>query len=117
MSSSIAGQHHNDPTQPIIIILDGPNYLRWSSAMTSFLKGKKLWRIVTGDKPAPWDSANHLILTWFTNTSVPSINMHFSRFDLAKEAWDFLTNRYTSADLAHQYQLLGTLNHLRQESG
>ncbi|GAV61366.1 LOW QUALITY PROTEIN: UBN2_3 domain-containing protein, partial [Cephalotus follicularis] len=116
-----------DPAQPITIILDGPNYLRWSSAMTSFLKGRKLWRIVTGDKPAPvkrpdetddyfadrledWDSANHRILTWFTNTSVPSVNMHFSRFDLVKEAWDFLASRYTSADLS-------TLNRLRQEYG
>ncbi|GAV66790.1 UBN2_3 domain-containing protein, partial [Cephalotus follicularis] len=89
---------------------------------------------VTGDKPAPvkrqdeiddsfadrledWDSANHQILTWFTNTSVPSVNIHFSHFDLAKEAWDFLTSRYTSADLAYQYQLLITLNQLRQESG
>ncbi|GAV87875.1 UBN2_3 domain-containing protein, partial [Cephalotus follicularis] len=122
-----------DPAQPITIILDGPNYLRWSSTMTSFLKGRKLWRIVTGDKSAPvkrpdetndsfadrledWDSANHRILTWFTNTSVPSVNMHFSRFDLAKEAWDFIASRYTSADLAHQYQLVSTLNRLRQES-
>ncbi|GAV65088.1 UBN2_3 domain-containing protein, partial [Cephalotus follicularis] len=123
-----------DPAKPITIILDGPNYLRWSSAMTNFLKGRKLWRIVTRDKPAPvkrtdetddsfadrledWDSANHRILTWFTNTSVPSVNMHFSRFDLAKEAWDFLASRYTFADLAHQYQLVSTLNRLRQESG
>ncbi|GAV89666.1 LOW QUALITY PROTEIN: UBN2_3 domain-containing protein, partial [Cephalotus follicularis] len=121
-----------DPAQPITIILDGPNYLRWSSAMTSFLKERKLWSIVTGDKPAPvkrpdetddsfadrledWDSANHRILTWFTNTSVP-VNMHFSRFDLAKEAWDFLASRYTFADLAH-YQLVSTLNRLCQESG
>ncbi|GAV73975.1 LOW QUALITY PROTEIN: UBN2_3 domain-containing protein, partial [Cephalotus follicularis] len=68
------------------------------------------------DRLEDWDSANHRILTWFTNTSVPSINMHFSRFDLAKEVWDFIFSRYTSADLAH-YQLLSTLNHLRQESG
>ncbi|GAV67616.1 UBN2_3 domain-containing protein, partial [Cephalotus follicularis] len=123
-----------DPAQPITIILDGPNYLRWSSAMKSFLKGRKLWRIVTGDKPTPVkrqdethdsfadrledrDSANHRILTWFTSTSLPLVNMHFSRFDLAKEAWDFLASRYTSADLAHQYQFLSTLNRLHQESG
>ncbi|GAV74414.1 LOW QUALITY PROTEIN: UBN2_3 domain-containing protein, partial [Cephalotus follicularis] len=121
-----------DPAQPITILLDGPNYLRWSSTMTSFLKGKKLWRIVTGislpvkrpdetddsfvDCLEDWDIANHRILTWFTNTFVPSVNMHFSRFDLAK-AWDFLASRYTSADLAHQYQLVSTLNRLRQESG
>ncbi|GAV91875.1 UBN2_3 domain-containing protein, partial [Cephalotus follicularis] len=123
-----------DPAQPITIILDGANYLPWSSAMTSFLKGRKLWCIVSGDKPSPvkrsdktddsfvdhledWDSANHRILTWFTNTSVPSVNMHFSHFDLEKEAWDFLASRYTSADLAHQYQLVSTLNRLHQESG
>ncbi|GAV75576.1 UBN2_3 domain-containing protein, partial [Cephalotus follicularis] len=123
-----------DPAQPITIILDGPNYLRWSSTMKSFLKGRKLWRIVTVDKHASvkrqdetddsfadrledWDSANQRILTWFTNTYVPSVNMHFSHFDLAKEAWDFLASRYTSADLAHQYQLLSIFNRLRQESG
>ncbi|GAV60260.1 LOW QUALITY PROTEIN: UBN2_3 domain-containing protein, partial [Cephalotus follicularis] len=122
-----------DPAQPITIILDGHNYLRWSSVMKSFLKGRKLCT-ATGDKPTPvkrqdetdksfadrlevWDNANHRILTWFTNTSIPSVNTHFSRFDLAKEAWDFLATLYTSADLAHQYQLLSTLNHLRQESG
>ncbi|GAV89584.1 UBN2_3 domain-containing protein [Cephalotus follicularis] len=102
--------------------------------MKSFLKWGKLWRIITGDKPAPvkrqdetdesfancledWDSANHRILTWFTNTYVHSVNMHFSSFDLAKEAWDFLASRYTSADLTYQYQLLSALNRLRQESG
>ncbi|GAV66568.1 LOW QUALITY PROTEIN: UBN2_3 domain-containing protein, partial [Cephalotus follicularis] len=121
-----------DLAQPITIILDGPNYLRWSSAMKRFLKGRKLWHIVTGDKYAPVkrqdetdesfvdrledDSANH-ILTWFTNTSVPSVNMHFNRFDLTKEAWDFLASWYASDDLAHRYQLLSTLNRLRQESG
>ncbi|GAV71138.1 UBN2_3 domain-containing protein [Cephalotus follicularis] len=102
--------------------------------MTSFLKGRKLWRIVIGDKLDPikrqdetdesfadrledWDSANHRILTWFTNTSIPSVNMQFIHFDLAKESWDFLASRYTSTDLAHQYQLLSTLYRLRQESG
>ncbi|GAV70072.1 UBN2_3 domain-containing protein, partial [Cephalotus follicularis] len=119
-----------DSAQPITIILDGPNYLRWSSAMKSFLKGRKLWRIVIGDKSTPVKrqdetdesftdclEANHRILTWFTNTYVPSVNIHFSCFDLAKEVWDFLASRYTSADLAHHYQLLSTLNRLRQEYG
>ncbi|GAV80736.1 UBN2_3 domain-containing protein [Cephalotus follicularis] len=102
--------------------------------MKSFLKGRKLWRIVTGDKLAlvirqdetnksfvnrleEWDCINRRILTWFTNTSVSSVNMHFGCFDLAKEAWDFLVSRYTSTDLAHQYQILSNLNRLRQESG
>ncbi|GFZ14162.1 hypothetical protein Acr_24g0003520 [Actinidia rufa] len=34
---------------PIIITLDGPNYILWSQAKSNFLKGRKLWRYVTGD--------------------------------------------------------------------
>ncbi|KAF7144159.1 hypothetical protein RHSIM_Rhsim05G0139800 [Rhododendron simsii] len=75
-----------DAAQPISITLDGSNYILWAQAMTSFLKGKKLWRIITGDviKPvkAPeenqskyeerfevWDSKNHQVVTWIRNTS------------------------------------------------
>ncbi|KAF7123618.1 hypothetical protein RHSIM_Rhsim12G0018900 [Rhododendron simsii] len=70
-----------DAGQPISITLDGSNYILWAQAMTSFLKGKKLWRIITGDviKPvkAPeenqskyeerledWDSKNHQSDCW-----------------------------------------------------
>lgn len=59
---------------------------------------------VTGDKKKPqnddkktydtfadcletWDAISHRIITWFANTSVPSISMHFGRIELAKEAW------------------------------
>ncbi|KAK0602138.1 hypothetical protein LWI29_032221 [Acer saccharum] len=42
-----------DVSQPIQIILDGPNYVLWAQAMQSFLKGRKLWRYVTGDITMP----------------------------------------------------------------
>ena len=68
-----------DLVQPIRTILDGFNYAIWSQEMSSFLKGRKLWRIVTEDIPKPtqlkdeedgkfwerledWDSRNHQIL-------------------------------------------------------
>uniref|UniRef100_A0A2N9EUE1 Integrase catalytic domain-containing protein n=1 Tax=Fagus sylvatica TaxID=28930 RepID=A0A2N9EUE1_FAGSY len=39
---------------PITIILDGPaSYHAWSQNMTVFLKGRRLWRYVTGDIPKP----------------------------------------------------------------
>uniref|UniRef100_A0A2N9HJ51 Reverse transcriptase Ty1/copia-type domain-containing protein n=1 Tax=Fagus sylvatica TaxID=28930 RepID=A0A2N9HJ51_FAGSY len=39
-------------THPIIIILDGPtSYHAWSQNMIVFLKGRRLWRYVTGDIP------------------------------------------------------------------
>ena len=40
-------------TQPIQIILDGPNYTLWVQDMRNFLKGRKLWRYVTGDVTEP----------------------------------------------------------------
>ncbi|KAK2965341.1 hypothetical protein RJ640_013804 [Escallonia rubra] len=69
-----------DPAQPISIILDGSNYILWAQAMRSFIKGKKLWRYLTGDITIPvktadepqlkfderlddWVSKNHQIIT------------------------------------------------------
>ncbi|GFZ00433.1 hypothetical protein Acr_14g0000690 [Actinidia rufa] len=124
----------SEVSRPIIIILDGLNYIPWSQAMSSFLKGRKLWRYVTGDIQAPthgaaetptefivrleeWDSKNHQIITWIRNTSIPSISLQFGRFDTAHAIWDFLATRYTTADLACQYQLMTSLCRQRQEPG
>ncbi|KAK9214365.1 hypothetical protein WN944_006355 [Citrus x changshan-huyou] len=99
--------------------------------MCSFLKGRRLWRYITGtivqpvqkedgdaekfvDRLEEWDSKNHQIITWFYNTSQPSIHLQFGQFDTAKSLWDFLAHRYTTVDLSHQYQLLQTLHQLRQ---
>ncbi|KAA8525024.1 hypothetical protein F0562_011338 [Nyssa sinensis] len=38
-------------------------------------------------------------------------------FSSAKSVWDFLAARYTTAGLAHQYQLLSSLHRTRQEFG
>ncbi|GFY84590.1 hypothetical protein Acr_03g0013640 [Actinidia rufa] len=124
----------SEVARPIIITLDGPNYIPWSQAMSNFLKGRKLWRYVTGDIKAPtqgaaetptefivrleeWDSKNHQIITWIRNTSIPSISLQFGRFDTAHTIWDFLATRYTTADLACQYQLLTSLCRQRQDPG
>lgn len=92
--------------------------------MLSFLKGKKLWRVITGDIVKPvkvetetqvklderlddWDSKNHQIITWIRNTSVTSISLQFGRFQNgdqpAKATWDFLKDWYSTTGLAHQY--------------
>ncbi|KAK2981018.1 hypothetical protein RJ640_012177 [Escallonia rubra] len=123
-----------DPAQPIFIILDGSNYILWAQAMRSFIKGKKLWRYLTGDITIPiktadepqlkfderlddWDSKNHQIITWFRNTSVLSIYQQFGRYNTAKEIWDLLAQRYTTADLTHQYQLHDSFHRMKQEPG
>ena len=41
-----------------------------------------------------WESANHHIITWFRNTSIPSIVDEFDNVDIAKEVWDLLVTRY-----------------------
>ena len=38
---------------PINVIFDGSNYDLWVEEMCSFLKGRLLWRIVTGEIPNP----------------------------------------------------------------
>lgn len=43
----------SDAAHPISVILDGSNYILWAQAMTGFLQGKKLWRVITGAVPKP----------------------------------------------------------------
>uniref|UniRef100_A0A7N2KXZ2 Retrovirus-related Pol polyprotein from transposon TNT 1-94 n=1 Tax=Quercus lobata TaxID=97700 RepID=A0A7N2KXZ2_QUELO len=91
---------------PINTVLEGnKNYLSWSQAMRSFLKGRMLWHYCSGAITIPvkgaseedavflgrmieWDSHNHMILTWIRNTSIPSISNLLGSFDDAKSAWD-----------------------------
>ena len=50
----IAQQSERDIIRPITIMLDGStSYHAWSQNMTVFLRGRKLWRYVTGSIPKP----------------------------------------------------------------
>ena len=92
--------------------------------MIVFLKGRKLWRYVSGSIPKPipkpqskatatkdasktavtaddyeehleeWESIQSKILFWFINTSIPSIHNLLSRLETAKATWKFLVDRY-----------------------
>ena len=70
--------------------------------MRNYLKGLKLWLYFSSDRLIPeqvdketdsayairiedWESANHHIITWFRNTSIPSIVDKFGNIDIAKE--------------------------------
>ena len=122
-------------SRPINTVLEGnKNYLSWSQAMRSFLKGRMLWHYCTGVMTIPvkgasegdvvflnrmieWDSHNHMILTWIRNTSIPSISNLLGSFDDAKSAWDMLTKRYSTTHGSMKYQLVVELHQLRQEPG
>lgn len=123
-----------DVVQPMKTIMDGSNYVIWSQEMSSFLKGRRLWRYATGEIARPtkqkdqdeakfydqleeWDSKNHQILTWIRNTTIPSIKFQFGRFETAHEVWDLLSSQYSITDIAHLYQLFEKLSHMKQSSG
>ncbi|KAL3511540.1 hypothetical protein ACH5RR_024257 [Cinchona calisaya] len=81
-----------DLSHPIFTTFDGPNYVSWAQDMQSFLKGKKLWRIVDGSTIIPtqlegepittfndrfedWDNKNHQNITWIrTPLFLPYVN-------------------------------------------
>ena len=102
--------------------------------MCSYLKGYKLWLYVSGDRPIPekvdketdsayaiqiedWESGNHHIITWFRNTSIPSIVDEFGDIDIAKEVWDLLVTRYTESSGACNFKLTRELYQIHQEPG
>lgn len=122
----------SEAAQPIHTVLNGPNYLLWAEEISSFLKGRKLWKFVSGTMKEPvqlekepvekygerledWECKNHQILTWFRNTIAPSIKVQFGRIQTAKELWDLLQKRYGVSDKAHRYKLLADLEELLSE--
>ena len=93
----------NEILHHVETVLDGTNYMVWSQYMCIFLKGYKIWLYVTWEVKNPvkgasesdedfttrlidWDSKHHQILTWFRNTTIPSISVVFGSFDEAKGA-------------------------------
>ena len=109
-------------SHPIHVIFNGDNFAPWSQAMHSYLKGRKLWLYVSSDRPIPeqvdketdsayairiedWESVNHHIITWFLNTSIPSIVDEFGNIDIAKEVWDLLVTRYAGPSGARNFKL------------
>lgn len=101
-------------------------------------KGRNFGVVLTGDAVQPvkgvtetdatynerlddWVDKNHQILTWFRNTSIPSIGLQFGRFQEdaspAKATCEFLKQRYSTTGLAHQYQLQSHFHQMRQDSG
>ena len=119
---------------PINVIFNRDNFAQWSQAMRSYLKGRKLWLYVSGDRLIPeqvdketdsayaiqiedWESVNHQIITWFCNTSISSIVDEFSNIDIAKEVWDLLFTRYAGPIGARNFKLTRELYQIRQEPG
>ena len=118
----------------IHVSINGDNFSQWSQAMCSYLKGCKLWLYVSGDHPIPeqvdketdssyairiedWESANHHIITWFRNTSIPSIVDEFDNIDIAKEFLDLLFTRYAGPSGARNFKLTCELYQIRHEPG
>ena len=64
-----------------------------------------------------WESANHPIITWFRNTSIPSIIDEFGNINFAKEVWDLLVTWYARLSGARNFKLTRELYQIRQEPG
>jgi hypothetical protein len=43
----------DDSLQSVSVRLDGKNYSYWSYVMRNFLKGKKMWRYISGTYVVP----------------------------------------------------------------
>uniref|UniRef100_A0A2N9GF20 Reverse transcriptase Ty1/copia-type domain-containing protein n=1 Tax=Fagus sylvatica TaxID=28930 RepID=A0A2N9GF20_FAGSY len=83
-------------THPITVILDGPaSYHAWSQNMTVFLKGRRLWRYVTGDIPKPVPRSD----TDFGSSdgdSVAAAVVQVDDFEARLEEWESIQCRILS---------------------
>uniref|UniRef100_A0A2N9IJC8 Integrase catalytic domain-containing protein n=1 Tax=Fagus sylvatica TaxID=28930 RepID=A0A2N9IJC8_FAGSY len=114
-------------THPITVILDGPaSYHAWSQNMTVFLKGRRLWRYVTGDIPklvprSDTDSNSS------DGDSVADAVVQVDDFEARLEEWEsiqcqatwsFLATRYNCTyDFALEFHIEVKFYQMRQESG
>ena len=64
-----------------------------------------------------WESANHHIITWFRNTSIPSLVDEFGNIYIAKEVLDLLVTQYAGLSSARNFKLTRELYQIRQEPG
>uniref|UniRef100_A0A9I9E769 DUF4219 domain-containing protein n=1 Tax=Cucumis melo TaxID=3656 RepID=A0A9I9E769_CUCME len=112
-------------SRPISTILDGSNYITWTNQMKSFLIGRKLWRVVTGDITKPtkqdkeddskfikrleeWDDKNHQIITWLSKRG-QSVNEYLA---VLQPIWTQLDQATISKD---HLRLIKVLRGLRPE--
>ena len=117
-------------SRPINVIFNEDNFAQWFQAIRSYLKGRKLWLYISGDRPIPeqvdketdsayairiedLESANHHIITWFRNTSISSIVDEFDNIDIAKEVWDLLVTWYAGSSGARNFKLTCELYQIR----
>jgi hypothetical protein len=107
----------------------------WSQNIKVFLRGRRLWCYVSGETVAPtqregesadkfasrfddWDNANYRIISWFINTSVPSIHSLVPKLGNVKAAWEFLAKQYNCTyDSSLEFQIETKLYQTRQELG
>ena len=43
----------NEVSRPIHVLFNGDNFSQWSQAISSYLKGRKLWRYVSSVRTIP----------------------------------------------------------------
>ena len=48
----------NEVFRPIHVLFNGDNFSQWSQAISSYLKGRKLWRYVSGVRTIPVKEEN-----------------------------------------------------------
>ena len=124
------------------------SYHACTQNITVFLKGRKLLRYVTSSIPKPvpnpkskatfaedsskstvttddykehlkeWESIHRKILSWFINTSIPSIHNHLPSLGIFEAAWKFLADRYNCTnDSSLEFHIESKLYQMRQETG
>ena len=65
-----------------------------------------------------WESIQSKILSWFINTSIPSIHNLLPSLETAKVAWKFLDDRYNCTnDSSLEFHIESKLYQMRQETG
>jgi len=119
----------DDSLQSVSVGLDGKNYSYWSYVMRNFLKGKKMWRYVSGAYMIQknieegdvvlidtWEANYAKIITWINNSVEHSIGTQLVKYETAKEVWDHLQRLFTQSNFAKQYQSENDIRALHQKN-
>ena len=106
---------------PIVSIkLNGEQYNHWAHNIRHMLMARDLWDYICGTAKPPqadeaseeykkslkqWSINNSKVLSWIINSVDSSMGANLYKFDVAKDAWDYLSKMFQQSNAAKNFQL------------
>lgn len=111
--------------QLVFVPFTGIDFVIWRNGMITSLSAKNKLGLVNGKiaKPDPnspyysfWERCNHMVKTWITNSLSRELAVSVMCFDISKEVWDDINDRFVQSNGSKYVQIQREINSTSQGS-